>query len=238
MASKKEVAGKSTGRVGIFFVIVSAIGLLQACATVGPDYKQPELETPDLWHQQLVDGLAEGEASLQNWWTVLNDPTLDSLIERATKGNLDLKEAFARIKEARALRGVATGERYPDINGDGFVERNRTSDDFLLIQKSQDNPETIAAVGLDATWEIDFWGRITRSIESADAGLQASLESYRDVLVVLYSEIALNYVQVRTLQARIRFAKSQAESQRGTLEITKARLKAEISGELDVRRRS
>ena len=235
MARNKEVLGKSTGRVGMLLVVVLALGLLQACATVGRDYIPPEPEAPDVWHEKLMKGLAEGKPALQSWWTVLNDPVLDSLIERAAKGNLDLQEAFARVKEARARRGFATGERFPDINGEGFIERGRTSEDFLLITTDQERTDTIGGVGLDATWEIDFWGRISRSIESADAGLQASLENYRDVLVLLYAEIALNYVEARTLQARICFAEESVRTQRGSLEITKARLKAEISGELDVR---
>ncbi len=235
MARKKEVLGKSTGRVGILLVVALLLGVLNACAHVGPDYKPPEQETPDLWQQELTKGLAEGEAALQTWWTTFNDPVLNSLIERAVKGNLDLKEAFARVREARAFRGVASGERYPDLNAGGDAARSRTSDDFLLITTDQNRTDDFYNAGFDATWEIDFWGRIGRSIESADASLQASVENYRDALVILYAEIALNYVEVRTLQARLRFAEASAETQKRTLEITKARLRAEISGELDVR---
>ena len=138
---------------------------------MGPDFSPPEPETQDVWRQTLVDGLAEGKADLQTWWTVFEDPVLDSLTERAAMGNLDLKEAFARIKEARARRGVSTGEKYPDFNGGGFAVRQRLSDDFLTPTPDQDHTYNSGRVGLDATWEIDFWGRISRSIESADAGL-------------------------------------------------------------------
>ncbi len=109
---------------------VLGMGFFPGCITVGPDYFSPEQVMPDAWHQELTGGLTEGEASLETWWKALNDPVLDSLIERASAGNLDLQEAAARVMEAQARRGIATGERFPDINGAGGVERTRTSEDF------------------------------------------------------------------------------------------------------------
>ena len=93
--------------------MILTAALIQSCA-VGPDYVRPEYPVPDIWQSQLVEGLAAGEAPLATWWETLNDPILDGLMERAAAGNLDLKEAFGRIKEARAVRGIATGERYPE----------------------------------------------------------------------------------------------------------------------------
>jgi NodT family efflux transporter outer membrane factor (OMF) lipoprotein len=214
--------------------------LATGCISVGPDYEKPEYAVPDLWQVQLVDGLAAGEAPLATWWQALNDPILDGLMARAAAGNLDLKEAFGRIKEARAVRGIASGERWPDVNGNGSYTRQRQSRDFGAlnpgtdsIQPSQADP--VRNIGVDGSWEIDFWGRITRSIASADADLQGSIEDYRDVLVILYSEIAANYVELRTLQERIQVAESNVKTQQSSLEITQARFKAEISPELDVR---
>ena len=220
--------------LGLVIVVMSSIGLLQSCA-VGPNYVKQELPTPDMWHQNMARGLSEGEANLQTWWTIFNDPLLDDIIQRATKGNLDLKEAFARIQEARARRGFAKGQFYPDANAGGFWERARTSEDFLPPNESLKFNENFAGVGMDGSWEIDAWGRIRRSVESADAGLQASLEDYRDTLVMLYAEIASNYMEVRTQQERIRFVKSNIETQKGSLAITRARFKAELTSQLDVR---
>jgi len=222
------------GAYKLLFLSALVIGLFQGCITVGPDYVPPESKVPDVWHQELIDGLAEGEASIQTWWTTFNDPMLNSLIEQASVGNLDLKEAAARIREAKARRGIATGERFPDIDADGTAKRVRTSEDFFSPGVDAKGTDYFYGIGLGASWEMDFWGRIRRLVESASAGLEASVEAYRDVQVLLYAEIALNYVEVRTLQARIRFAEANVETQRDTLKITQARFKAEIAPELDV----
>ncbi len=225
--------------LGGLIVMILTAALIQSCA-VGPDYVKPEYAVPDIWQSQLVEGLAAGEAPLATWWQTLNDPILDGLMERAVAGNLDLKEAFGRIKEARAVRGIATGERYPDINSDGDFSRRRQSEDFGALNQDKDGSpgsqaDWVRGGNVNGNWEIDFWGRITRSIASADADFQASIEDYRDVLVILYADIAANYVNLRTLQERIVVTQRNVDTQRGTLGITQARFKAELSPELDVR---
>ena len=211
-----------------------AVLLLQGCQ-VGPDYVAPEANVPDVWHRQATEGLVDGESQVQTWWKVFDDPMLDELIGRAGTNNLDLRQALARVRQARALRGVAQGEFFPDVDATGGASRARTSEDFLLIQESQDNPENFYGAGIDATWEIDVWGRIARSVESADAGLQASVEDYRDVLVIVYAEVAVNYFELRALQDRIRFAEQNIATQTDTVQLTEDRLRAEIAPELDVR---
>ncbi len=230
-------AGKSRapGLIGTSF---AALLILQGCSVfkVGPDYEAPETAMPDSWHQKASQGLAEGEADIKNWWTVFNDPILTDLIEQATLGNKDLQTAFGRVQEARAARGFATGEFYPNVDGAGSAERIRQSEGITQVtpppSKRVDN---FYNVGVDATWEIDVFGRIGRSVESADAGLQASIEDYRDVLVSLYAEVALNYMDLRAFQARIQFSKDNIATQAGTVQLTQDRLAAEIAPELDVR---
>ena len=214
-------------------MVILGLGLLSGCATVGPDYASPGAETPDVWRQELTKGLAEGEATFQTWWKILDDPVLDRLIEKATAENLDLRVAFARIEEARALRGVAAGERFPNLDGIGAAQRSRVSEEIVPILP--DRTDNFFQIGLDSSWEIDVWGRIRRSVESADAELEASIENYRDVLVSLYAEVATNYVSVRSLQARIHVAEKNVEIQQRTLQLTKDRFEAEIASALDVR---
>ncbi len=216
-------------------LVALGLGLLPGCA-VGPNYVAPEPEMPDVWHQQLARGLAEGEAGLQTWWRALADPMLESLVARAGRGNLDLREAVARIDEARAVRGIAKGDWFPDVDATGDYQRERLSEGtFRDVPAGRSRTDDFFSGGFDASWEIDFFGRIRRSVESADAGLQASIEDYRDVLVILYAEVARTYVDVRTFQARIRYALSNVRAQRGSLQVTIDRNRAGLVGDLDVR---
>ncbi len=234
-SANRGVPWMSAILLSLSLLLFSGCGIFK----VGPDYVTPDYPVPDVWTLSATAGLAEGETTLKNWWKVLDDPLLDQLMDRAVEGNLDLEEAFARILEARAVRGIATGERFPDVNASGELTRQRQSEDFgaLSVDKSgfpDSQSGWIRQGGIDGTWEIDFWGRISRSIASADANLQASIEDYRDVLVLLYSEIARNYVDVRTFQERIRVAEYNVKTQRDSLDVTQARFNAEISPELDV----
>lgn len=211
------------------------VGLLHGCASVGPDYQAPESTTPDKWHQELEQGLAGGEADYRTWWTSLNDPVLDGLIERATEGNRDLRIAFARIKESRARLGIQTGRRWPDINANGTAQRERVSKGFSdPVVPPQSRNDTFRNIGFDGSWEVDFWGRVKRSIESAGADYEASVEDYRDVLVTLYAEVARNYIEVRTLQERIRLALENVRTQRGTLELVTERERVGLVPKLDI----
>ncbi len=224
-------------KFGSVLAIVLTVGLLQACTAVGPDYEAPEAELPDLWHQDLAWGLKkDGKADLREWWTTLQDPQLTSLIARAGAGNLDLKVSVARILEARASVGLAAGEQLPTVDAFGQIENGRVSKG---VSGNVDNPprtqtSTLYSTGLDATWELDLWGRISRSVESADAGLQASLEDYRDVLVSLYAEVARQYVDVRTAQARIEALLNNVETQKKTLRLVEDRRRAELASDLEV----
>ncbi|MBN1124316.1 MAG: efflux transporter outer membrane subunit [Sedimentisphaerales bacterium] len=202
---------------------------------VGPDYTVPKSTIPDAWHMKLTQGLSEGQADLTTWWKMLQDPVLDDLIGRATEGNLDLKTAVSRIRQARAQRSVVSGQSWPQVDGTGYYSRDRASGNGLLSPLLGEPDQTnLHSIGLDASWEIDLFGRIARSVESADASLEATIEDYRDTLVTLYAEVAVSYVQIRALQGRIDYALQNIELQKQTLELTRNRFQAELAPELDV----
>jgi NodT family efflux transporter outer membrane factor (OMF) lipoprotein len=217
------------------FLPAAPIALLAAagCA-VGPNYEPPQTDAPDLWHVELMKGLAEGEANLQTWWVAFDDPTLTSLIERAAQGSLDIHQAVARVEEARARRGIARGEWFPSLDSSSTYQRYRISEEVLEVVPGG-RTGNFWSSGLDASWEIDFFGRIRRSVESATAGLQASVEDYRDVLVSVSAEVGTTYVEVRTLQERIRLAELNVGNQRSTLQLVVDRNRAGLVGDLDVR---
>lgn len=191
---------------------------------------------PDTWHQDLVRGLVDGSGGLRTWWTSLDDPTLDSLIQRSFEGNYDLEIAVGRVYEARARRGIARGEWFPNIDGVGAYRRSHESKEIVpIIPPGLDRTDNFLDVGLDSSWELDFFGRIRRSVEAADAELQASVENYRDALVVLFADVASNYVDVRTFQARIEYARENIKRQQTTLQLTVDRNRAGLVPDLDVR---
>ena len=217
--------------------VIAAVALLVGCTTVGPDYEEPETTLPDAWHTAATEGLTEGEATLQTWWLVFNDPELEDLIMRSAGGNLDLREAMWRVEEARALRGVAAGAKSPQVGFSGQSSRSQPSDNGVVGDFAP--PEGFDATnlhdyGVGASWEIDVFGRIQRQVEVADATAEASVEAYRDVLVSLYSEVALAYVNLRTSQERLRLAHANVDGQEDTLELTQDRFSAGLVSALDV----
>lgn len=221
-------------------LLAPALALALTSCTVGPDYVAPELAVPDAWHAAAVEGLDAGQANLQTWWTGLGDPKLEELIRRAEAANLDLRLAVARIREARARLGFASGQKMPNIDASGSASVGQQSEEGLLKPLAQLAPggfdsTELYDVGFDASWELDVFGRIRRSVESADAAYQASVEDYRDVLVTLFAEVARTYVDVRELQDRISYAEANAEAQRASLGLTRDLYEAGATSEIDVR---
>ena len=215
----------------VLLTLVSLLVSFSGCK-VGPDYVKPETSVPDAWTERVESGISGGDESIENWWLQLDDPVLTNLIRVATENNYDLKVAAARVKEAKAQLGVATGAYYPQIDALGQYERGRPSENGLPGGPASDT--NLHTIGLDASWEIDLFGRISRSVESAQASLQASVEDYHDVLIVLYAEVARNYVTVRSLQEGIRYTRNNIDLQRETLQLVKDRFAAELVPRLDV----
>lgn len=220
------------GRLAIALAIIA--GVLSGC-TVGPDYEPPTTHMPDRWNQSLLRGVSDGSADMRTWWALLDDPILDGLIVRATRGNLDLKQAVSRLLEARAQVGLAAGQELPSVEAQGDIERGRLSEGVQEdLGTARQRTSTLYQLGLDASWEIDLWGRISRDVESADAFLQASLEDYRDVLVSLYAEVATTYVEIRTLQKRITAAGGNVETQQQTLQLVRDRRRAGLASDVEI----
>ena len=210
----------------------SIILMLNGCLSVGPDYEQPAMEMPDAWHEAVQEDLESGAPDLQTWWTVFGDDTLNGLITRASTNNLNLQTAVARIEQAAALRGVSASQWFPEIVAGGAASTVQTSKANTPAGSSRQNE--LYQAGLTMAWELDLWGRVRRSVESSDASLQASVEDYRDIMVLLYADIAANYIDVRTLQERIRFAENNLKSQMETMELTQNRFDAGLVPALDV----
>ncbi len=202
------------------------------CATVGPDYVLPDTPMPEAWHTPEKSGLVGehlNKGALAGWWSILNDPILTNLVESAVAGNLDLKEARARVREARARRGISEAGRFPTIDASGSARSSRSSE-----ETGSGRERELYTAGFDAAWELDIFGGIKRAVEVAGAELQASEEDLRDVLVSLLAEVALNYVELRSFQTRLSVAEANLDAQKKTYNITRWRRQAGLTTQLDV----
>jgi NodT family efflux transporter outer membrane factor (OMF) lipoprotein len=206
---------------------------LSGCASVGPDYVPPDISVPPTWHNPQEGLLKANETDaldLTRWWSALKDPVLSNLMERAVAGNLDLKEARARVREARAQRGAAKTDFYPTLDLSGKINRIKTESD----ETGDGNHRTSYIMNWDAGWELDIFGGVRRSVEAAEAELEATRENLRDVLISLLGEVALNYLEVRTFQIRIGVAKANLAAQTETYSLTRVKYQAGLSDELAV----
>ena len=210
-------------------LVALAVAVLAGCATVGPDYVPPRTTAPAAWNAPLQGGLTVSTDSrnLAAWWTTLNDPELSKLIERAVARNRDLKKAEARIREARARRGLSRAGLYPTLDATGSVTRSRGS-----AETGGATTSDLFSAGLDASWEIDLFGGVRRSVEAADADLQAAGEDLHDTLVSLLAEVALNYVDLRTGQARLAVTEASLKSQEETHRLALWRFQAGLGDDL------
>jgi NodT family efflux transporter outer membrane factor (OMF) lipoprotein len=225
---KKRDSIQPRALIAVAFLLFAFAG----CAAVGPDYVPPDTSLPKVWRTQLKGGVLVEDLDTQalaSWWSTLDDPVLTSLIERAVAGNLDLKDARARVREARARRGIHEADRFPAIDASGSGTLSRGS-----AETGSGSERKLYAAGFDATWELDVFGGKRRAVEAAQAELQASEEDLRDVLVSLLAEVALNYVEVRSFQARLSVANANLDAQEETYNITKWRLQAGLTTQLDV----
>lgn len=212
---------------------LSAAALLAASGCkVGPDYAPPDLSTPvpGTFSSTSAGAPLPPEAA---WWRTLNDQRLNSLIDRAVASNLDLKAAAARVREARAQRGVTNADRLPQLDANGSYTRNRISESTQQGRFVGGTRNTYDA-SIDATWELDIFGAVARAVEASEADIDAAVEARRDTLVTLLSEVARNYSELRGFQRRIVLANQNVEVQSQTLELTRSRFKAGLTNDLDV----
>jgi NodT family efflux transporter outer membrane factor (OMF) lipoprotein len=234
---------QQVGRVwGVGGAAVLALVALAGGCTVGRDYVPPQASnglglgasfaqldgtSPLASSADLPD-----EAMLAAWWEGFGDSKLSELVSRALAGNLDQQLASERVREARALRGIAEGAKFPTLDAGGTAQRQRGSEN--IGAPGNDRDSSLFDAGLDASWEIDVFGGIRRSVEASRADLQATIEQERAVRVTLAAEVARNYVELRSLQERQRVLDRSIGAQRDTVKLTQERLDAGIAPKLDV----
>ncbi|OHB66827.1 MAG: hypothetical protein A2Y77_14815 [Planctomycetes bacterium RBG_13_62_9] len=201
--------------------------ILTAGCRVGPNFEPPQTQVPDQWVGPTPPTPAAGTQDLAQWWTLFEDPMLTSLIERAAESNLDLKLAAVRIRQARASRGIAASGLGPTLDATGAFRRGQSG--------GEAGPTTsLYQTGLDAGWELDIFGGARRSVEAAEADLQAAVEARRNVLVTLMAEVALNYTDLRSFQEQIAIAQRNLKAQQHSADLTRQRFEGGFVSGLDV----
>ncbi len=206
---------------------------------VGPDYKKPKDEMPPKWVETSPSVAVVQSADMGHWWTLFNDQILNRLIGQGVSANKDLKLANARILEARGQRVIAASGLFPTVNTSGQYQRERGSANAPgasgpIHGGTFSGGADLYQGGFDASWELDVFGRVRRTVEAATADLSASEENYRDVLVTLLSEVSVNYLTLRGAQLRLDIANKNIEAQRQTVQLTQERFQAGLSSDLDV----
>ena len=199
---------------------------------VGPNYGRPLVEVAPDWIDKTP--LLRREATdAATWWLAFNDPILNELILEGYAENLTLRQAGARILEARAVQGIAIGGLFPQTQqANGSYTHTLRSARAVTIPSASRNFSNWQT-GLNMSWEIDFWGRYRRLIEASSAELEATVEAYDDVLVMLLADIGQAYIEIRSLQKRIELADANVKALAGSRDIAKARFEAGATSEVD-----
>lgn len=214
-------------------ILLGVVLLASAGCAVGPDYKTPETELPESFQDSGAKDFSTESVEIE-WWGGFNDPILDKLIRDALSGSYDIQIATARILEARSLRTETEFELGPIVPFDASYTRQQVgkSTTFSGVNRQADLYEA----GFDALWELDFFGRIRRTIEADTAELQSRVAQRRDVIVSLLAEVARNYFELRGAQNQLDVARRNAANQQNTLDLTITLLEGGRGTELDTSR--
>ncbi|MBM4287457.1 MAG: efflux transporter outer membrane subunit [Deltaproteobacteria bacterium] len=218
------------------FLLILLLNAIVAvgCTKVGPDFSSPAVQVRDNWLETGNQKLATGYDEHREWWRVFKDPALDRLITQAYQENLTLQQAGVRVLQARAQLGIAIGGLYPQTQqGVGVLEKNRVSERGVSQGATALN-YTRSKLGGEAAWELDFWGKLRRTVESADAGLEAAVAGYDSALVTLTADVANLYLTLRTLEKRLEIAHNNVETQKEALEIARFRFEGGVTSMRDV----
>ncbi len=240
-----------------------AVVALTGC-TLGPDFERPNPASPDSWFsgpkQKITQpskvqslSVAIADPVDPNWWSLFNDPKLTELERRVAAENLDVQIAGVRVEESRDELGIVQSAQFPMINGNASYVRQQASNHgiFVVIPTAAGASGSPGATtggvkshglsafniwqgGFDASWEVDLWGRVRRSVESATASSEAAEEAQRSALLATLAEVARDYIELRGVQAQLQIAHDNVRIARQSLDLTQQRAAGGVTTDLDV----
>jgi NodT family efflux transporter outer membrane factor (OMF) lipoprotein len=235
-------------------------GLLAGC-TLGPDFKAPEWAAPSSWFAprpktQPVASRPAAEPVDPDWWAVFRDPQLNGLMRRVAAENLDVRSAAIRLEESRSQLDIVRSAQVPTVNANASYARQQASRNGILslgnttstdaangasgntvvgpVNNRRFEPFDIFQGGFDASWEIDLWGSVRRSVEAANASVDAAGEAQRDALVSAMAEVARDYIRLRGTQEQLRIAHDNLRIAQQSLTLTQQRAAGGVTTDLDV----
>ena len=218
-------------------MMASALAFCVAGCMVGPNYQPPRApNVPPAWAGVTEQRAAAPSVATPSstrvtaWWRTFDDPRLTTLVDEALTANFDVQLAAARLRQARAARGIAAGGLWPTLDASASYQRARSS----VGSASAPQEQNVYQTGFDAAWELDLFGGIRRNVEAANATIQAAQAGLHDAQVSLTAEVALNYVQLRGFQQQIVIAQQNLQAQQHTADLTRQRLQAGFVSRLDV----
>lgn len=214
--------------------------ILSAGCAVGPEYSPPKTGMPDAFSSvgdvnesgPGTRGASTDAADTARWWERFGDPALTRLVERSLASNHDVRLAVERLDEARAAVGLARSDELPAVSASGSATRSRGSSNTAGPFKSDENDSY--SIGVGASWEPDFFGRIRRGVEAAAADLDAAGESVNDARVLVAAEVVRRYSDLRGAQQRLDVARRAIAVRQQTLDLVNSMVKAGLSAEFDV----
>jgi multidrug efflux system outer membrane protein len=214
------------------YILVIMLALLTASCTVGPDYKRPAVDVPTGWR------LSENEAkelAQTTWWEQFNDPILNNLIATALRENKDLMIAAARIEEYAGRYGIVRAGLFPQVGAAGQYTKEQVTQTGDNRPAPGYNTNTqVYSAALNASWEIDLWGRLRRSNESAQAQLLATEEARQGVILSLVSNVASAYINLRDLDRQLEINRNTAKSRGESYKLFQERFKGGIISDLEL----
>jgi NodT family efflux transporter outer membrane factor (OMF) lipoprotein len=205
------------------------VAALSGCTALAPQSSAlPETPVPDAWTTQVASPYAlasPSTASLSDWWDRFNDPQLTALITQALQANTDVRSAQAALLQARALRDVRSASLLPAVGTSASARRS---------QSGSNDPANSFQAGFDASWEPDVFGGNRSAVNATTADAQAAQASLANVQVSIAAEVAVTYIELRGLQARLAIARRNLAAQRETLQLSRWRAQAGLVSSLDV----
>ncbi len=205
--------------------------LLSACA-VGPDYQRPRIESPGEWR---IDYPKAAEVANTKWWQQFGDPALDQLIETAVRENLDVQAAAARVDQFLGALSTTRSQFFPQFGYSGEASRNRASQVGPTPLPSGTNPNySLYQASLNASWQIDLFGRVRRQSEAAQAQVYASEQGRRGVILSIVTATATNYIALRALDRQLEIARATARNYADTKDLFKLRFTGGVVSEVEL----